>query len=431
MKLENVYSRFNYEMSYKDKIAVFNTYSGRVMILENDEFLFMKKNPNDYLNEVNDSLKAQLVKSGFFVDTKFDEIEAAKKKYYENCDMKEIFTLTLIPTTECNLKCPYCFITRDSKFMSDQVIKNTKERIGKLLNDKKNELKLLNIKWFGGEPLLRKEIIDEISEYLIDICTQYDIEYRAVLYTNLTHVNIKDIEFFKRNKITKTNITIDDYLDANDFRRPSKNGTSTFNTIIDNILFLKNDTFINIQTNIDKKNALGIKTLINFLKSENILEKGKVEIGFSFINDNSFIEDKNNFIEFTDANYMKIINEYYRLLGSYTTINLPKSNGVPCFLISKNTLTIGPDGILYKCYNDPTTSISVGNIQNQSNDFEVILNQVRYREDGLSDECIQCELFPICMGGCRVMNKDKQCVMKYTLAFRIERFLDNKLVNHE
>ncbi|MER8055552.1 4Fe-4S cluster-binding domain-containing protein, partial [Acinetobacter pittii] len=64
-----------------------------------------------------------------------------------------------MPTIGCNFCCPYCFEgKKENVSMNEKTIKN----IIRFLND--SSAKELSLHWYGGEPLLRFDLMKEIYE---------------------------------------------------------------------------------------------------------------------------------------------------------------------------------------------------------------------------------------------------------------------------
>ena len=85
----------------------------------------------------------------------------------------------------------------------------------------------------------------------------------------------------------------------------------------------------------------------------------------------------------------------------------PSNYGV-CGAISLNSFVIGPDGALYKCWNDIGYSErSIGNLEKGIKLTNKFVEWLSY--DVVKDqECKDCSFFPVCYGGCAAY-KNKIC----------------------
>ena len=79
-----------------------------------------------------------------------------------------------------------------------------------------------------------------------------------------------------------------------------------------------------------------------------------------------------------------------------------------CGAISLNSFVIGPDGALYKCWNDIGYSErSIGNLEKGIKLTNKFVEWLSY--DVVKDqECKDCSFFPVCYGGCAAY-KNKIC----------------------
>ena len=82
-------------------------------------------------------------------------------------------TFIIFPTYACNLACEYCYQRKAEtpmKSMSKEMVSNTIAFIKQQLI--KDRSRHLMIKFFGGEPLVRADIVLEISSSLFQWCEQ-------------------------------------------------------------------------------------------------------------------------------------------------------------------------------------------------------------------------------------------------------------------
>ena len=52
------------------------------------------------------------------------------------------------------------------------------------MNNQKEQLKHLDVSWYGGEPLLATEVIYNLSDRLICLCEKHGIEYNSYMISN-------------------------------------------------------------------------------------------------------------------------------------------------------------------------------------------------------------------------------------------------------
>src|SRR5947209_19415198 len=71
--------------------------------------------------------------------------------------------LILLPTEQCNFRCTYCYEDFSIGRMNPETIQGVKRLIDRRLEG----LGFLSVSWFGGEPLLACDIIEDISESIV------------------------------------------------------------------------------------------------------------------------------------------------------------------------------------------------------------------------------------------------------------------------
>ena len=134
--------------------------------------------------------------------------------------------------------------------------------------------------WYGGEPLLAKEIVYALSEKFLALCEKFSVDYDAFIITNASLLEDSDVEQFKRCKISGTQITIDGVKEIHDSRRRSVTGESTFDRLIDRVnLLLNNDLSVIVRVNIDKENIARADELLDVL-AERIDRRENLKIDF-------------------------------------------------------------------------------------------------------------------------------------------------------
>lgn len=88
--------------------------------------------------------------------------------------------LILFPTEQCNFRCTYCYEDFEKGRMPANVIAGVKHLIGKRLHD----LKMLQISWFGGEPMIAYDIVSDIMSFASEESRQRGVHFSASATTN-------------------------------------------------------------------------------------------------------------------------------------------------------------------------------------------------------------------------------------------------------
>jgi uncharacterized protein len=88
--------------------------------------------------------------------------------------------LILLPTEQCNFRCTYCY----EDFEIGRMRRGTVLGVKRLLDRRLPTLESLTISWFGGEPLLARGLVEEISAHILESPSHPDLHYQADMTTN-------------------------------------------------------------------------------------------------------------------------------------------------------------------------------------------------------------------------------------------------------
>ena len=125
-----------------------------------------------FQNQYNDIFKSDWnAVIGEFEELKNNNQILTKMPHIKVLDkMNSLATLVLTLTKKCNLKCEYCYQSQESATMEFDTAKQAIDFFVENSGDKRK----LFVKFFGGEPLLEYDLIDQIVEYdLIDQIVEY------------------------------------------------------------------------------------------------------------------------------------------------------------------------------------------------------------------------------------------------------------------
>lgn len=152
-------SRYNFFVDRADGVLAYNARTG--------VFALLAPNVADILRD--DSLPLELadeqdlVEMGFLHDGR--EVEQIAARFAEQRQLRTPLHVTLLPTLACNLRCPYCFQkeSRSARVMSRSTQKATLHCLSRWVAAGRSQVL---ITWFGGEPLLCKDIVLGMSTEL-------------------------------------------------------------------------------------------------------------------------------------------------------------------------------------------------------------------------------------------------------------------------
>ncbi|NOQ24620.1 MAG: radical SAM protein [Bacteroidales bacterium] len=208
--------------------------------------------------------------------------EFYSEELFENDHQTQISQLTFLCSTNCNLRCKYCYAQDGSyEYPAENMPPETAEKTIEFFVDKYKNI--ASVLFFGGEALLNFEMIKAAVEKFKNLHLQGKISEipRYSLISNGTLLNDEIIEYLSLNKFSLT-ISIDGNKIINDKLRIFPNGKGTFDVILNNILKIKkNYPNINIAwestfTNVHESLGMTVEDVNNTLKEITGIEEGMI-----------------------------------------------------------------------------------------------------------------------------------------------------------
>ncbi|MDR2835184.1 MAG: SPASM domain-containing protein [Bacteroidales bacterium] len=396
-----ILSRYNFLFkSEKYGFLLYNSLSNCFLEISEDIYLLLKEiNLSEKIVEqiIPSDLIDVFKKNKIIVNNDLDEYYKIKFNTLYQRFYDKSLELTINPTLACNFSCGYCFeCNKEAKIMTDETEKN----IIKFINSY-DTVENIHVTWFGGEPLIAYNKIESLTKKILEI----NKNYSAHIITNGYLLNEKITKSMEGLKISFIQITIDGTEEVHNSRRHLINGGKTFEKIIQNIelIFQINPKIqVGIRVNIDGSNENEFICLYNYLYDKwNKFENKNIFIAPGFVTSTNICNsvsdclfDKKNKIDF-------LINLFIKH-GLQPISFYPRNNRYECPIRNPFHLTIGPEGELYKCWNDVGNKEKIiGNLNNKGLINETLLTRYYTAADPLEDtNCIKCFHFPTCGGGC-------------------------------
>ena len=138
--------------------------------------------------------------------------------------------LILLSTEACNFRCNYCY----EDFKHGKMQREVVESIKLLLSNWADDLQSLHLSWFGGEPLLAKDLVLELNGYAKDIYTSE--RYYSSITTNGYLLTEELFEALLQVGIFYFQVSLDGSKTYHDRSRVTVRGRGTFEVIWSNLL---------------------------------------------------------------------------------------------------------------------------------------------------------------------------------------------------
>ena len=408
-------SRFNHIQPWRDGCQLaFNAASGALALVTPANYATYQrlsaKLANGHsagLDAEEEALLAQLRYGHFVVDRDSSELDLLKFRYRKVRYDSSSLGLVIAPTMACNMACPYCFEENKKGRMSARVVEGL---IG-FVERQAKELKDVETTWYGGEPLLALDIMEDITASMQDLAALHGFTYACSgVISNGYLLDEPTTLRLRAMKVGQVQVTIDGPARIHDTKRPLKNGRGTFQTILHNLQQAADKLPIVIRINLDKSfTAEIIGELLAELEAAGLRNKAGVYFGQlepATRTCANIAESCYNAKAFSQSEI-----EYYRLLldhGFYIQ-KLPHPIMTFCFAQLANSFLVDPQGELYRCFNyagDPAHSM--GNVQNAVNYRHPQFGHLFAFDPFEQPSCRSCNILPLCMGSCpsRRMDRD-------------------------
>jgi uncharacterized protein len=177
--------------------------------------------------------------------------------------------LIILPTEKCNFRCTYCY----EDFMIGKMKDETIQGIKALLDRRCSEgLEDLQLTWFGGEPLLGKDVVFEISSYAKSLTVKYPkLRYGGDMTTNGYLLDYKMAAALSEVGVNSYQISLDGPREIHDKTRRRADGKGTFDNIWENLQTIRDSSLpINIllRIHLTPENISSMDLLIDDIKRE-------------------------------------------------------------------------------------------------------------------------------------------------------------------
>ena len=386
------------EFPSPEETLIYNTRTQAIGVFDNSLSNFLGR-PGETLT-LDEAEFSQLLQEGFCVPDSADEKYMLEQWFKELCYDRRCLTITLLTTFQCNFDCVYCFEKENNPPLMNMSHYTAQTLCSWVRREvKKHGIKSVKIFFYGGEPLMNKDCIYEISKNMKDFSEELKIEFKFGIVTNGFLIRKEDTEAFLKLGLDFFRITLDGTAEWHDKTRPLKGGKPTFNVILENMLNHTDGVRIFVSGNITDANFLGIVELIEYLGRHPL--KARIHsMTFGNVMDNHFRCKSNQTCYeppeekfFENYRIIRDIMKKNQFMDSKSRIGMQRCP----FKLEKSFITITPDGAIYKC---PVTvgrkEFCVGSVYGENLN---IFNQ-KILEKDLWKNCFPCPYLPLCQGGC-------------------------------
>ena len=348
----------------------------------------------------------ELIKDGrLFAKDTFEDVAKEFKKR-----QGVVKAICLHVAHDCNLACKYCFAGKGEYdgpkgLMSFETGKKALDFLIEQSGTRKN----LEVDFFGGEPLMNWEVCKKLVEYGREQEKIHNKNFRFTLTTNGLLINDDVIEFCNR-EMGNVVLSLDGRKSTNDAMRVSRNGSGSYDLIID-----KFKKFANSR-NQENYYMRGTYTHNNLDFSKDIIHMA--DMGFKELSIEPVVCSPDEPYALKDSD-LPILKEQYQILADEMLKRYRKGNGFtfyhymidldagPCIVkrvsgcgVGTEYLAVTPNGELYPCHQFVgDEKFLLGNIWDGITNKQV-LEQFENCNVYSHKECKDCFAKLYCSGGC-------------------------------
>ncbi len=427
-------SRYNHFFQMGKKLrVVYNARTGAVVRLLPQHFDPVAKSGQDEeWHKLPDNVLEILRDSGMLISADMNELQTVLERYRKKRSAKNMLSLTIAPTLDCNFACLYCYESRQTGKMD----RKTRNQLLTFIRARLKTGGRLSVNWYGGEPLLVADTVMDLTDKINRLAAQHSVKTDFSLVTNGYLLTRPIAEKLSARGIKEIQITLDGPPDTHDTRRTLRGGGGTFSVILENLkttaAFFET---VRIRVNLDLQNRNGWKRVKEILKDAGLLHQVELSMGMVEAisgTDTAYREACMDMAGFSDTLVDWMLDNYHG--GQQRELKLPS---MPvCGAIMENAFVVAPDGALAKCWNDVgNPKKSIGHVSkphefNEKSEKWKNFNPVNW------PECRGCDILPICMGNCpdRLMRMGpgpacirwKHCLREAVILYTLSRIKEEK-----
>lgn len=384
--------RYVLSADYNGNKLLHNVVTGQLVVLDRNEAEMVEILPQKYV-----PVMEQLVTDYYLVPDDYDEHQQVVNlrrilwKLDDAQGDKPILHYTILPTTVCNARCYYCFEHGvKPTTMTKKVANNVVEFI-KAHSDKRN----VWITWFGGEPTVAADQIDQICKGL----TNNGITFSSKIKTNgylFDEVLVQRAKHLWRVKAVT--ITVDGTGECYNRIKSYVNASNNpYSRVLSNIgLLLNQGINVLVRMNFDKGNYQEFEKLLSDL-SERYQKNRFLQVRVHQIN-SGYSDGSSGYLSDDETWYSEKIlafNNLAREAGfSQIKQDLPVLCYRWCLAASNNAVTILPSGNLVSCPEQLGDDQIKGDLEKGITNLALETSWKRVAD---YKKCKECVLFPNCL----------------------------------
>jgi uncharacterized protein len=350
----------------------------------------------------------ELCDAGFFIPVKIKERDLVGEILEK--ESKIGFHAIILPHENCNFRCDYCY----EKFERGKMRPDIAEGLKIFIHQKTKDNDRLSIAWFGGEPLLARDVIYHLSASFMKSCEKNGASYSSGITTNGYLLTNEVVDSLLKHKVFSYQVTIDGPEELHDRSRKLAGGKGTYQRIIMNLKNMKKrteDFLVKIRINFTKHHTS--ESMEEFFVQVQSLFQGDARFDLHFHPVGRWGGPNDANLDVCDVRSVGEVRSAF--MRRSLQLGFPnqmakrhlRPHGNVCYAGKENSIVIGSDGTIYKCtvaFDD-----AVNQVGKLLKNGEILIDQHRWNlwtklKDKNIDKCQTCSFSPTCQSkGCPLM----------------------------
>ena len=391
------------QADYEGVTLLHNAVTGRMVALNVQEAQILANLPSHVSDEM-----LQLVEKHFLVPEAFDEhqqviiLRSILQKFEESHGPSEITSYTILPTTACNARCYYCF---EHGVKTETMTEKTADDVVSFITKSSGSQKNVSLLWFGGEPLVGRQRINQICEGL----QKNGVQFVSKMITNGYLFDEEIIKVAKEKwKLRYLQISMDGmekhYNEIKAYVNPKEN---PYQRVLRNVgMLLEYGIEVGLRMNFDLGNYEDFRGFVN-MAAERFLNNPLLQVYAypvmgTYPNHDGIVQHGSD--EWFEQKIVEL-NEIAREKGVLRKRKgLPYLSCIGCDADDSSAVIIAANGTLVKCCEEFGDEQSIGTVQEGITNRSLVASWKRIAD---YPKCRDCEFFPKCVRLKNCKSKDR------------------------
>lgn len=408
-------SKYTFFIENRGRFYLYSTLSNSLLEVDEelygylrDSFLNRTEIPMD---DIGGDSVGILRKRDFITDNDADNFLKYKSVIVRQRNQNSFMHLTVAPTMDCCFHCSYCFekAKREgvmTEGVMDSIVRYVQHR---------TSLKSIFLTWFGGEPLMAVDQMEELYEKLSE---GWSWDFRSNIVTTGYHLDDNAIRVLKKIKVSSMQVTLDGMRDTHNRVKRLPDNTDVFEKVmlnLENLCDKAPGISVVIRVNLTKENSDEYKELHDYCA-------GRFRGAANIVLAPAFVMDRNSgcasgrtgSLLFDRRAKSKLILNLWNQYGLDSPyIRYPQTSFHECAIRNDMAVSFDPEGYAYKCWEiigDRRYAVARLDRNGCLTDINALnLNRQSYGADPLeSNVCRECRYLPVCNGGCPIQRVENE-----------------------